>query len=293
MGQQVTAGPFLHVPTHKEQLKKNGVLYAGLGKADYSMFAYFYDNYTDPQHFLGVSPEEAKAKAEARMVEIEKEIRESDAETVIYSNEHLCLFGKEKLERVREYFSAFGKVEVIYFYREILDWMASDTSQLAKSGLSTRVTPYERAMKRMYDIPLMMSAIFADVQFFHFSEAVRDGLFLKACGVSEQVRSGVVEERANPSISDAGVRTFFIYNRLFPRGSGNRSKEMSKKIASLPGGKYKVSGLRRDQIEDYEAKRIDIAKRLNFRLVPGSTIPESDIPDPQNFLVQRMLRAQD
>lgn len=279
---------------NRDKLRANGIEYVGIDTHDLYLFAYFYRNFSDPHHFLGLTPEEAERRANVRIAEVRKQIEESPCETVIVSTEHFCLLPPAGIRDLNAYMRELGDVRAVYYYRELLSWMESDTQQVAKTGHNIYPTQYKVAVARLYRIPLDISRLMGreNTTFIKFEHAVKEGItnsLLKAFDLPVLEKMGIEEITGNVGISGTAVRAFFIYNRLFPRGSEGRSKAMVQRIMRLSGEKYRITGLAEGQIADYALKRAEVEEKLGLQLQPADTIPESPRLDMFNAVMQDIL----
>jgi hypothetical protein len=200
------------------------------------------------------------------------------------SSEFLSMLSPAEMERLRDFLAPHGRVQAVYFYRELMSWMASDSSEMAKVGLRAWPVPFRHAIERIVDFPLLIDAVFgANATFIKFEDAVGAGIsntFLRTFGLPTLDMLGVREPRLNEAISDNATRALFLYNRLHPAGSPTRDPETVARLARLPGEKYRITGFRADHIERYAEGRAEVQARLGLKLAPPEELPRAPHLDP-------------
>jgi hypothetical protein len=264
----------------KAALAEHGIHYLGPRGAHWRIYSAFL---TDPTAAIwnerdGLSAEQIAERDATARWRLFKRLSELSG-TAIISSEFLSLMSPEELHRLNTALSKHGEVHALYFHRELLPWIASDSQQMAKIGHSYNPTTYQEAIRRIYNMPLKIQREFgaARTHFIKFEEAVKQGLcnsLLREFDLPDFDTLGLSEQRANESISDSAVRAMYLYNLQNPRGSGRRLGEDIERMWNLPGDKYRIDGLRPHEIRDYAQKRAEIAEKLGLHL---TTAPE-DIP---------------
>lgn len=269
----------------KRVLRDHGIDYVGLNNSDNRLQVYFARNFQTTTLFPKVSLDEIEARTLARANEVERDINASGCSDIILSNEHFCLLDPAAVLRMRQFFERFGDVYVIYYYREILPWMASFSQQLIRVRRRSASIGYDEAIQYIHDFPKKFANVFGDerMRFVRFEDAVKTGGVTDSLLRSMQLPClgdmGVVEARENSGVSAQAVHTMSMINRLF--GSHSAIPEhLWQVIAAIPGEKYRVSGLREDQIADYAQKRLELMDRFNMRLADPGDISVSDEIDP-------------
>lgn len=206
---------------------------------------------------------------------------------VILSNEFLCKMTPEEFTHIRDALSRFGDVHCLYYYRELLPWMASNSQQMAKAGRFFRPTVYRTAVQRIHSIPLTIAQVFgpAHSHFLKFEDAAKQGLcnsLLREFDLPDFDQMGLDETHENESLSDQAVRAMYLYNLQNPLGSGRRRPHEIEQLCALPGQKYRIDGLRPHEIRDYAVKRSEVEAKLGFRLIPPQDIPVARQIDAEN-----------
>lgn len=281
---------------HRQVLSRHGVTYLG-GEIGYeNLYSAFLDNKLQFEwnRLSGLSAQELLRRDAALLEGLCRTLEETVNEHVIVSNEYLSMLPARNMTEMRDLLSRHGRVVAVYYYRELLSWMSSDSQQLAKAGLRSSPTPYGIAVQRIYDLPLRVHEVFGvDSRFVRFEDAAKQGICNFLLGLFDLPRleaMGVAELHANESISADAVRAMYLYNYLFPIGSGKRSPEVVARLCSLPGAKYTIAGLSESDLLDYATKREIIQNQLGFILQPPESINVSNSPDPVSEELLRMVR---
>lgn len=301
----------LHVGTHKtgstslqrtlflnqERLKEAGVAYLGGERAYPNLYSAFLEN---PMAFewnklSGLSKDEIIARDKNTLATLGDDIRNSTCDTIILSSEFLAMLPHKCLVSLKNFLEQFGDVTAIYFYRELLSWMASDTQQMAKVGFATRPTEYKVGIQRVYDMPLRVYQVFGDAGscFVKFEDAAKQGIcnsIFTRFDIPTLEELGLTEERVNEGISETAVRLMFLYNHLFPRGSGNRNPKVVDRIHALDGARYMLSGITKRNRDDYRRKRKEMREQLGLELIAANNIPISQNPDLASTLLLDMAK---
>ncbi|MGR1581658.1 hypothetical protein ACSSNL_09340 [Thalassobius sp. S69A] len=207
--------------------------------------------------------------------------------TAILSSEFLCLLDPKELARIHRALAQYGQVHALYYYRELLPWIASNSQQMAKVGRFFRPSTYEASVRRIHAFPLRIASEFGTQHshFLKFEHATKQGMcnsLLRAFGLVDFDTLGLSETHENESLSDRAVRAMYLYNIKNPIGSGRRQPQKIAQICALPGQKYQIDGLRHHQIRDYARKRAEVAQKLGFELIPAQDIPRAAKLDAQN-----------
>ncbi|WP_420566982.1 hypothetical protein [Thalassovita sp.] len=274
--------------SNKGVLAEHGVHFLGQRGAYKNLYSAFM---TDPMRDLWnrrsrLSAEQIEKRDENVRWQLFKQLK-SLSGTAILSNEFLCLMRPAELARIHAALSEYGEVHALYYYRELLPWMASNSQQMAKVGEFFRPTAYATSIRRIHRIPLNIKREFgADrTHFIKFEDAVKQGLcnsLLREFNLPDFDTLGLSESRENESLSAPAVRAMYLYNLQNPPGSGRRTdKEISERW-NLPGDKYRIDGLRPHEIRDYAKKRTEVSAKLGFHLVPPQDIPRSRHLDKEN-----------
>jgi hypothetical protein len=272
--------------TAKQVLSEHDIDYLGLSNADKRLQVYFARNYKTTALFPKVPLDEIKARTLARANEVERAICDSGCSTIILSNEHFCLLDKKAVLRLKQFFERFGDVYIIYYYRDILPWMASFSQELIRSGRRSSSIGYDEAVRYIYDFPMKFADAFGDekMRFVRFEDAVKTGegvtdSLLRLLQLPILRDMGLTETRENSGASAQAVHAMSMISRLF--GSrGAVPKHLWQAIAAIPGDKYRINGLREDQISDYAHKRLELMSRFNMRLMEPADISLSEEVDP-------------
>jgi hypothetical protein len=269
---------------HKEVLAQHDIHFLGNAGPYQHLFSAFL---TNPMRHFGnkrfgltleeIQPRDAKVREElfAKLGTL--------SGTAILSSEFLCLLGPKELANLHDALSQFGEVHALYYYRELLPWMGSNSQQMAKVGRAVRPSTYKTAVMRMHGFPLRVFNEFGDKAHFpKFEDAVKIGMcnsLLREFGLVDFDTLGLSETRENESISAEAVRAMYLYNLKNPIGSGRRRPNKIAEICATPGEKYKIDGLRPIEIRDYAKKRAEVAETLGFRLTDPKDIPRAPYLD--------------
>ncbi|MEM7240726.1 MAG: hypothetical protein AAF429_00940 [Pseudomonadota bacterium] len=257
----------------KEELKEKNFEYFGGKKAHPNLYSAFK---SDPMEFpwnrlSGLSKEDIIQRDQKSLKNIERKIKASECETLLFSSEFLSMLNPSEMQNLKGFFDQFGDVHAVYFYRELQSWISSDSQQLSKVGFATRPTTFEVGIMRIFDFPMQIHNVFgADrTHFLKFEEMIAPQLtlnLLKQIGVDIGPEIDWQEIRENEAISGNAVHALFIYNRLFPLKSPHRNKKNVERLKNLPGEKYVSPRLTPAQINVYEEKRQEVKKALGLRL---------------------------
>lgn len=308
----------LHVGTHKtgstslqhtfhkysSELRKIGIEYLGGDGAYPHLYSAFMKN---PMAFewnvlSRISETEIRARDKAVRTDLVAKIEASPCPTVIISSEYLSKLNLEEQSSLKVFLERHGRVIAIYYYRDLLSWMASNSQQLAKVGMRQSPTQFSSAIERVYDMPLRVYEVFGkrNSRFIRFEDAIQKGIcnsFLETFDLPTLASQGYDELRANESISANAVRAMYLYNSLFPLGSGTRQPKVADRLRALDGPKYELAGLTEEQIAEYARKRTHISEVLGLNLQHQSELRVSDSLDPMADellkMVDRFLRMKD
>lgn len=279
---------------HRMALIRSGTRYIGGGQALPGLHSAFLD---DPMRFefnrlSGLPVERIREIDAARMATLADKLAQVKAPVVILSNEYLAMLEPQEMARLRDFLSRFGEVHAVYYYRELHDWISSDSQQMAKEGFSAGPTRFEVGLARIHGFPLKIAGVFgARAHFLKFEEAVRTGICdsllahfqrptLRALGLDERVE--------NRSISQAAVEALFAYNEEHPRGSPGHCRDKAAALSALPGPKYRAPPFSARQIALYAARRAEVAGTLGMRLAPPDALPRQ--PGPVRRRLHWLLR---
>lgn len=300
----------LHMGTHKtgsttlqksfdayrKPLNEAGVSFLGPGRPYphlYSAFLHRKGDFIYNRH-ASLSEEEILARDAETLDKLDRRIRYARNDRIVISSEYLSKLSVAEMTDMREWLGRHGRVRAVYFYRELLSWIASDSQQMAKAGRSTGPTPFDIALERVTDMPLRIGEVFGaeDSVFIRFEDAIVGGIcnsFLDRLGCQTLASLGLEEIRANEGISANAVRAMYAYNRLFPFGSPDRPDALMQRLIGLEGPKYQVAGFRPEEIARYGARRAEVLERLGLRLQEPDALPVSDSLDPQADAMAEML----
>jgi len=300
----------LHVGTHKtgsttlqstmyrnrEALEKVGVSYLGTQGTYPHLYSAFMNRPLDfvwNQH-SGLGEAQIRARDLGVKQALRTELSQATGDTIILSSEFLSKLERNELKALYGFLSDYGSVHVVYFYRELLSWISSDSQQLAKAGLRSRPTAFATGMERLYEYPIKIHDVFAKTgcTFIRFEDAIETGIcntFLARFDLPTLASLGLKEQRLNESISGNAVQAMYLYNHLFPRGSETRNVREVKRLCQLPGDKYQVLGLRPKQIEEYRLKRDEVTKTLGLKLSAADELPKSQSLDPLSAETLKMV----
>lgn len=273
---------------HREALAARGIHFLGRDGPYQHLYSCFM---TDPLHnYRNKQSGQTLKQIKTRDAQVREELFAQLATlrgTVILSSEFLCKMNKEEFIRIRDALSHFGDVHCLYYYRELLPWIASNSQQMAKVGRFFRPTVYRTAVQRIHRIPLTIAQVFGPTHshFLKFEDAVKQGLcnsLLREYDLPDFDQMGLDETHENESLSDQAVRAMYLYNLRNPIGSGRRRPLEIEQLCALPGQKYQIDGLRPHEIRDYAAKRTEVEAKLGFRLIPPEDIPVAPQMDAES-----------
>ncbi|MFD0980895.1 hypothetical protein [Tropicimonas aquimaris] len=300
----------LHMGTHKtgsttlqkslaafrKPLNEAGATFLGPGRPYphlYSAFLHRKSDFIYNRH-NGLSEEEIRARDAETLDQLDRSIRHSRNDRVIVSSEYLSKLSVAEMADMRDWFGRHGRVVAVYFYREMLSWIASDSQQMAKAGRNSGPTPFSIAIERVTAMPLRIGEVFGadNSVFLRFEDAIVDGIcnsFLKQLGCPTLASLGLEEIRANEGISANAVRALYAYNRLFPFGSADRPEALMQRLIGLEGPKYQVAGFRPEDISRYAEARREVLEKLGLKLQDPAELPESESLDPQADAMAELL----
>lgn len=273
---------------HRAALAAQGIHYLGPDGAYRHLYSAFM---TDPgRNYRNRNSGLTAAQIAARDAQVRDALFARLAQlegSAILSSEFLCKMTPAEFARIRAALSAHGDVHCVYFYRELLPWMASNSAQMAKVGRIFQPTGFAPALARLDRIPRSIAQVFGPghSHFLKFEDAIGQGLcnsLLAAFGLPGFTRLGLCETHENEALSDQAVRAMYLYNLRHPIGSGRRDPQEIARLCALPGAKYRLDGLRPHEIRAYAQGRNALARDLGFRLAPPETLPVAARPDALN-----------
>ncbi|WP_417599996.1 hypothetical protein [Pararhodobacter oceanensis] len=257
---------------HRKVLREEGVRFFGPGRAYPHLYSAFLD---DPMvdawnRLSGLDATQIKSRDRAALAELQQRLTRKRFPWVILSNEYLALLPAEALAALRDWLAPYGRVMAVYGYRELRDWMSSDTQQMAKSGLGTRRTTFDIGLQRIADFPAKIAQVFGveNTRFLRFEDAKKIGVcnhFLQSFGLPDFTALGLGESRQNVSISGPAVEALLAYNRAHPLGSGRRDAAEVARIKALPGPRFDIGAFTAGEIARY-AEAYPLARRLGLRI---------------------------
>lgn len=177
-------------------LRKFDIVYVGMDNCDNAIQLHFAQNYDRTSLYKSSSPTQVELIAKNRAAEIEAEISNSACRNIIISNEHFCLLQPAGIMRMKEFFSRFGEVHIIYVYREILPWIASFTQELVKARNITKPVTYSEGIRFLNLRPKRFVDVFgrSSVHFLKFEKITSSG-----------VTNALLEKFDLPKIQDMGI----------------------------------------------------------------------------------------
>lgn len=281
---------------NRDLLRSHGLLYLGTEQAYPNLYSAFLDDpmAEDWNRVQGLGEAQVRARDAQVRADLAAALEAAAEPNVMISSEFLSMLSRGEMERLRDFLAPHGRVQAVYYYRELMSWMASDSSEMAKVGLRAWPVPFRHAIRRVIDFPLLIDAVFGpNATFIKFEEAVGAGIsntFLRTFGLPTLDMLGVAEPRLNEGISDNATRALFLYNRLHPVGSATRDPKTVARLAGLPGEKYRITGFRPEHIERYANGRADVQARLGLKLMPPEEMPRAAHLDPLAEEIFAMLR---
>lgn len=263
---------------NREILKKNGISYLSANNADQIFCIHFTRRQDYGAIFKpvgGLSPAE---RVEKRVAEVRRDIETAETDVIALSSENFSVLSKSGLIRLRDFLAPYGDISVVYFYRDLVPWLASHSQQLAKAGTVDRPLPYGKGITRLYQIPKQLIEVFGaeNVTMRNFDDAVKAGLLdtvITGFDVPTMAQMGIEEVRSNEGISAEAVRLFYLYNSFYPMGHPERKPPLVKAIRELPGEKYKIAGITPEEHADYTEKYPEMTSELGLKLAPPEEVP--------------------
>lgn len=268
---------------HRARLREAGIAYLGPAGPYPHLYSAFL---ADPMRFEWnrhhhLSVDEIRDRDRAALDKLAEPLSwyRDHGRTVILSNEWLPLLQPGEMAALRDFLSQFGRVEAAYFYRNLHDWLSSDTQEMAKAGLATRPTPFATALARVHQLPLRIAEVFGRdrTTFFRFEDAIGPGIcnsFLTDFGLPSLTALGGTEIVANASVSGPAVEALLSYNATHPLGSSGRDPGEVVRRKALPGDKYRAPPLRPEDVTAYSVARQEVRDRLGLRLDPPGALPQ-------------------
>lgn len=289
---------------HRAELAQHGVTYLGGKEAYKNLYSAFL---TDPSRDYwnrrgGKSLTELRARDQIVRDTLGHLIDSAPDGDVIISSEFLCLLTEPELTKLRDFLAPFGPLQAVYYYRELISWLSSDSQQMAKVGQAVRPTSFDLGVQRLYDFPRKIDKVFGQENrsFIRFEDAIKVGIcnsLLTPFGIPSLDQLGIEEDISNESISAEAVRALYVYNLLNPPGSTTHRPKRLQALGQIPGEKYTIRGIWPKQVENYGSKRDQVVKELGLTLAPASEIPVSLGLDPQAEAtlqtIEQFLNAQD
>jgi len=299
----------LHLGTHKtgstslqynfgqnrKALREHGVNYLGPDRAYPNLYSAFL---TDPMEFFWnrnskLTLEQISERDTKTLAQLEKALARNTAPWVVISNEFLAMLSADELRQMRDRFAPYGDVRAVYVYRELLDWISSNTQEMAKAGAAVQRSPVGAAVQRIADFPEKIAGVFGreKTHFLRFEDCKGIGIcshFLKTFGLPDFPAMGLKETRENVSVSSPAVEALFAYNRLHPRGSETRDRAEVERLKALPGPRYKAEGFSRDEVALY-AKAYETAVDLGLRIAAHDALPRRAEPSRWRGRLARLL----
>jgi len=275
----------LHVGTHKtgstsiqqtlfnnrDILKANNIHYLEFGSNHWHIYSAFMNNPWDwfEHKRMGRDKESVQELNAATLCDVKAEVMSSECDNILISSEYLAQLQKRKIYSLRNYLQKLGDVTVIYYCRELISWISSDSQQCAKVGMKNEPTKYEVAIKRMYDFPLNYIEVFGIENFrlIRFEDAIQGGLcnsLLSRGNLPKIEEMGISESSDNASISTEAVNAFFILNRIHPLFGDTRSHKTTQMLKAMPGRKYRVNLLTKAQAADCNRKMRYLSRKYKF-----------------------------
>lgn len=275
----------LHVGTHKtgstsiqhtlydnrDILEAHNIHYLEFGSNHWHLYSAFMHNPCEwfEHQRMSRKREQVETLNAETLRKVKEEIANSPCENIIISSEYLAQLGKRKIVKLRDYLGKLGQVTVVYYCRELLSWLSSDSQQCAKVGMKTEPTKYAVAIKRLYDFPLNYIEVFGRENFrlTRFEDAVRNGLcdsLLSHGGLPSLEQMDITETPQNSSISAEAVNAFFLLNRTHPLFEGGRSNKTHQILRGMPGRKYQVNSLTRAEVADCNKKMRFMRRKFKF-----------------------------
>jgi hypothetical protein len=275
----------LHVGTHKtgstsiqrtlydnrETLEEHNIHYLEFGSNHWHLYSAFMHNPWEwfEHQRMGHDREQVDKLNADTLRNVKEEIANSHCDNIIISSEYLAQLGKQKIVKLRDYLSNCGQVTVVYYCRELLSWLSSDSQQCAKVGMKSEPTGYAVAIKRLYDFPLNYIEVFGRENFrlIRFEDAIHDGLcnsLLRQCSLPPLEKMGITESPQNSAISAEAVNAFFLLNRAHPLFQGGRSNKTHQILRNMPGRKYHINPLTRAEVADCNKKMRLMRRKYAF-----------------------------
>lgn len=278
---------YLHVGTHKtgsttiqrslydniSTLAEHGIHYLSNGPNHWRLYLAFMDepwNWFEAKR-MKLNKLKTQNMREEVLQDTISEISSSTASTIVISSEYLSLLNRDNLIRLKDYLQGLGEVHIIYFSRQLINWMASDSQQCAKVGMNKVPTTYTTAILRLYDYPMKFIEVFGVKNFkmIRFEDAVETGLVKSLLQVIQPgcpVELELSELKANTSVSSEAVKMFFLLNKHMPLLETKRSKTFTDKVASIPGEKHLKIALTKTEIADHNIKSSYLKENYGFRM---------------------------
>ncbi len=270
---------------YRAELARDGIAFLGPDRPYRCLYSGFL---SDPMAFVwnrtsGKSETAIRERDRTDLDSLRQSLIRHRGQTVILSNEYLPKLSLLEMTALREFLAAYGEVRAVYYYRELHSWMASNSQQMAKAGITTEPTPFTLALRRVHSLPLRVASVFGkeNATFIRFEDAVINGIcetFLTHFGLPSLSRRGLKEIKANTAISDQAVRALYVYNRDHPVGSANRDRVEVERLKALPGERYQLDGFDPVDIKTYAAARQEVEAQLGLTLAAPEILPVQALP---------------
>ncbi|MEM1154286.1 MAG: hypothetical protein AAGI44_09100 [Pseudomonadota bacterium] len=275
----------LHVGTHKtgstsiqqtlfknrEVLQENDIHYLNFGSNHWHLYSAFMAKPWDWFEHKRMGRDKASVEElnERTLRDVTQEISSSGCNNIVISSEYLAQLPRKGIARMRDYLAELGEVTVVYYCRELISWISSDSQQCAKVGMKDKPTTYEVAIKRLYDFPLNYIDIFGleNFRLVRFEDAIKQGLcnsLLLQGNLPRIEQLGLAESAVNASISAEAVNAFFVLNRIHPLFGDTRSESIAQTLKGMPGRSYRVNQLTREQVNDCNKKMRYMRSKFKF-----------------------------
>jgi len=285
----------LHVGTHKTGsttiqktlfknrniLEANNIHYLKFGPNHWHIYSAFMNKPWDwfEHRRMGRDREGVQELNAATLRDVRAEILSAQADHILISSEYLAQLNKRNIFDLRNYLQELGDVTVVYYCRELISWISSDSQQCAKVGMKTEPTRYDVAIKRLYDFPLNYLEVFGRERFrlIRFEDAIEGGLcnsLLSQGGLLSIESMGITESPENTSISAEAANAFFILNKTHPLFGDTRSDKTTQILKAMPGQQYRINHLTKAEAEDCNKKMRLLRRQYKFpmydKVKPGT-----------------------
>lgn len=291
----------LHVGTHKtgstsiqqtlhrnrDILEKHDIHYLEFGSNHWHVYSAFMNNPWNwfEHRRMNRTKQDVVEMNRETLHSLREEITNSSANNIIISSEYLCQLPRGKIIKLRDYLADLGDTTVVYFCRNIISWLSSDSQQCAKVGMKTQPTSFDVAIKRLIDFPENYISAFDRKQFvlIRFEDAIKEGLcntILEIGNLPKLEDMNIEEVVENKSISSESVRCFFALNKAYPLFDSSRSRMIGQILEKIPGSKYQIPPcfLSQEEVDDLNQKMEDFTSNYGIPLYDKMEHEESDDP---------------